>query len=184
MDPDLSAQAWMEIEDEITHPQYGFFEVLKACEQGPDTVQPWPWLPARMQEPRTQLLSKAMLPAETTASLTEGWRAGVQGLSVTAIEQAFDDVTLYELDDDDQEGERHNVEGDSVAEARGEAATLAGFPRMSRDVWGACHPQLDPLKQLVLPAILRYCEEWWRHGAPHQRNGRMVETQQYCCYPL
>ena len=105
MDPDLSAQAWMEIEDEITHPQYGFFEVLKACEQGPDTVQSWPWLPTRAQEPRTQLLSKAMLPAETTASLTEGWRAGVQGLSATAIEQAFDDVTLYELDDDDQEAQ-------------------------------------------------------------------------------
>lgn len=105
MDPDLSAQAWAEIEREITHPQYGFYEVLKACEQPPEAVQPWPWLPARMQEPRTQLLSKAMLPAETTASLTEGWRAGVQGLSVTAIEQAFDDVTLYELDDDDQEAQ-------------------------------------------------------------------------------
>ena len=34
------------------------------------------------------------------------------------------EIDLFDSDDDDddQEGERHNVEGDSVAEARGEAA--------------------------------------------------------------
>ena len=107
MDPDLSPATWAEIEHEITHPQYGFHEVLKGCEQSPDQVQLWPGLgdDEHGREPRTQLLSKAMLPAETTASLSEGWRAGVAGLSTSEIESAFEDVTLYEAPDDDIEAQ-------------------------------------------------------------------------------
>ena len=64
----------------------------------------------------------------------------------------------------------------SIRIARAEAATLDGHPRISRDIWGACNPEKDPLYQLVMPAVLRYCEEWWRHAAPQQRNGRMLPT--------
>ena len=105
LDADLSAETWREIEHEITHPQFGFHEVLKRCEVTPQEVQRWPSLPETGQEARTRLLSKALLPAETTASLTEGWRAGVDGVSVAEIGEAFEDVTLYELEDDDLEAQ-------------------------------------------------------------------------------
>ncbi len=105
LDPDLSAQAWTEIEREVTHPQHGFHELLKACDTAPDDVPLWPWLPAGGQRPRTQLLSKALLPAEITASDREGWRAGAEGLGLTEIETAFADVTLYEAEDDDLEAQ-------------------------------------------------------------------------------
>jgi len=105
MDPDLNAATWREIEHEITHPQHGFYEVLRDCNKTPDQVQVWPWIDEQNQAPRTELLSKAMLPAEITASASDGWRAGVSGLSVAAIEQAFADVTLYEAEDDDLEAQ-------------------------------------------------------------------------------
>ena len=105
LDPDLSPQTWAEIEHEITHPQHGFHQVLDCCGAQPEEVQLWPGLPSSGQEARTQLLSKALLPAETTASQTEGWRAGVEGLNSAAIEAAFDDVTLYEVEDDDLEAQ-------------------------------------------------------------------------------
>ena len=68
------------------------------------------------------------------------------------------------------------VDKESIRIARNEAATLDGHARMSRDIWGACNPKKDPIYQLVVPAILRYCEEWWRHAAQGQRNGRMLTT--------
>lgn len=105
LDPDLSAETWREIEHEVTHPQFGFHEVLKGCSVGPEEVQLWPSIPKTGQEARTRLLSKALLPAETTASLTEGWRAGVEGVSGDEIGEAFADVTLYELEDDDLEAQ-------------------------------------------------------------------------------
>ena len=68
------------------------------------------------------------------------------------------------------------IDKESIRLARNEAATLDGHARLSRDIWGACNPRKDPIYQLVVPAILRYCEEWWRHAAPGQRNGRMLTT--------
>ena len=61
-----------------------------------------------------------------------------------------------------------------IREVRGMTATMDGFPRMSRDIWGALRPERDPLVALTWPVIQRYTEEIWRHGAPDQRNGRMV----------
>ena len=105
LDADLSTETWGEIEHEITHPQFGFYEVMARCGLTPQEVKLWPSIPETGQEARTRLLSKALLPAETTASLTEGWRAGVDGVSVEEIDDAFAEVTLYELEDDDLEAQ-------------------------------------------------------------------------------
>ena len=120
LDEDLSAEAWGEIAGEVTHPQHGFTELLNACGCGPEAVRRWPWSGAGEREARTRLLSRAMLPAEITASETEGWRivtgaeaereakaaAGARGeetLTSEAIATAFELVTLYQCDDDDTE---------------------------------------------------------------------------------
>ena len=54
---------------------------------------------------------------------------------------------------------------------------MDGHSKVNIDIWGACNPKKDPLYQLVTPAILRYCEEWWRLAAPEQRNGRLLEPK-------
>ena len=68
------------------------------------------------------------------------------------------------------------IDAQSIRMARSEAATLDGHPRISRDIWGACNPAKDPLYQLVMTAIMRYSEEWWRHSAPEHTNGRLLAT--------
>ena len=104
LDEDLSLDAWREIGLEVTHPQHGFTELLQACDRDTGDVQRWPWSGAGEREGRTRLLSRAMLPPEMTASETEGWRCEADPtLSPEAIAAAFEQVTLYELDDDDTE---------------------------------------------------------------------------------
>ena len=114
LDQSLPSQTWKEVGREVTHPQFGFAELLQACEAAPAQVQLWPGVEPTSQAARASILSRALLPPEATADAVTGWRAlseptaGSDAAGSTLAEEvraAFADVSLLELADDDEEAQ-------------------------------------------------------------------------------
>ena len=105
LDAELPTKTWKEVSREVTHPQFGFTELLDACDATPDQVQLWPGVEQTSQVARANILSQALLPPEATADLEAGWRAQAGQGVAEGVETAFQDVSLLEFEDDDQEAQ-------------------------------------------------------------------------------
>lgn len=120
LDRELDARAWAAIDDEDAHPQSGLKALLEALRTAPQDVRPWPGSGAA--NPRGELLSLALRPAEAT----DDWLTLVADMTArdNGLARSARGLSIVEAENEEAETSIIAAQFRLIAESAGKTAIL------------------------------------------------------------